>query len=135
MERSCYNAAINMCTLEGIDAKFTTKKFVNRYSSITSRIISNIGIYFLNLIIEGKIKPENVASMTSTELDPSASQHIIDEIKLRSNIRREIKVSTLYICSKCKKNETIFVEYQGRAVDECSNLAIRCIHCQNTWKR
>ena len=141
IERNCFEVTIKSCTNDGIDRLFTEKKFLERYSSNCNRVISNLDVrslvgssYLLDMIIAGKIDPYRVAELESKDLCPEASATERAEIKLRQDQKTVMKVSTKYTCRKCHRNETTFLEYQGRASDEASSLSIKCIHCEYVWR-
>lgn len=141
IERSCFDAAIQSCILDGIDRLFTEKKFVERYSANCSKILSNIdstkdgSVHLLTRIISNKIDLHKIAELSSMDLCPEASRAERDEITFRQQIKIRGKVSHAYVCRKCGGNETIPIEYQSRAVDEGSSFSIKCVNCEFVWRR
>jgi DNA-directed RNA polymerase subunit M/transcription elongation factor TFIIS len=148
MERSCYNVNIEECINEGIDRSFqsTDKKYTMRYSTICNRVLSNLDIdcvkstYLLDMIIlnlndpNSGIDANNVAKLSSIELCPMASQKERDALFKRQTQKTELKVSRKHVCRKCGANESVILEFQGRAADEASNHSIKCIHCEHVWR-
>ncbi len=141
MERSCFNDAVISCIQDGIDRWFTNLPFVGRYSANCYKLIANLdpqssvaSDYLITQIIDGKIDPTQIVSMTSYELCPCASQREHDEIELRMSQHIEEKVSRRYRCPKCKENRTIPHEYPGRAADEAACHSIECITCGYKWR-
>jgi DNA-directed RNA polymerase subunit M/transcription elongation factor TFIIS len=141
MERSCYNAAIDICELEGIVPSFNEPKYVHRYSEVYSRILSNINIedagksdHFIRQLIKGAIDPKMVSKLSSFELNPEPSMDIIEELNARMSQDTGTKVSNAYKCKRCGGNETTCIQQQTRASDEASTLSIECVHCKSVWR-
>lgn len=141
MERNCFEVVIDNCIRDGTSRLFTNPVFVNRYSAICSRLISNLDIkgpvgsdFLLKNIINGTIDVYNVANLTSFELCPEASHEERSIIELRRRQKADNKVSRAYVCKKCGGNETIPIEYQGRSVDEGSSRSIKCVNCEYVWR-
>jgi DNA-directed RNA polymerase subunit M/transcription elongation factor TFIIS len=140
MERSCFEVTINTCITDGIDRLFTDKKFVERYSTTYYNLLQNldvksVGSYLVDGIIDGKFDAYTVADLTNEQMCPSASADLRAEIELRQKQQTKGKVSRAYTCRKCGCNETVYIEFQGRAADEASSLSIKCISCENVWRR
>lgn len=138
MERNCFEVTINQCIIDGIDRLFTNRKFVERYSSICFRVSSNLtnSKFLMDGLIAGKVDPYKIAEMTSCDLCPEASIQERKTIEVRQKQKIPMKVSHAYICSKCKGNETVYIEYQSRAADEASSKSVRCIQegCGWVWR-
>lgn len=143
MERNCFEVVINESQRDGIDRLFTEKKFVDRYSSICSRVLANLNIsgsvgnsseYLLDGLISGSVDAYKVAEMDSYDLCPDASRIEREEIALRRKQKATEKVSRAHTCKKCGGNETIFLEYQARAADEGSSHSIKCVNCEFVWR-
>lgn len=141
IERSCYNCAIDECTTAGIERKFTDPKFRDRYSSICAKINANLDMcsqigstYLMDNIMNGNIDSNDIASMTSYQLCPGATQPLRDNIDFRQKQKVDQKVSRLHICDKCGKNETTQYKYQGRSADESENISYQCVHCKHVWR-
>lgn len=142
MERNCFEVTITSCTLDGVDRLFTDKKFIERYSTVCARVMANLNpgssvgsAALLKKLISGEVDPYKIAEMSSFELCPEASQAERDEIELRKQQKFENKVSHAYTCRKCGQNETIFIHFQARSADESESTSIKCIHCENVWRR
>lgn len=144
IERNCFEVTINQCMLDGIDRLWSNPKFVNRYSSVCFKVAANLTVdekkedstFLLDGLILGSIDPYKVAEMNSAELCPAASIAERRTIEIRQKQKVPMKVSRAYTCSKCKGTETVYKEYQGRAIDEASSKSVRCIQegCGHIWR-
>jgi len=141
IERSCFNATIASCIDDGIDRLFTEKKFIERYSSICFRVISNLNknVVAQSTLIEDilakRVDETEIATLASDQLCAEANLAIRETIAARMSQKAHIKVSKSHTCRKCQCKETIVVEYQGRASDEASSFSIRCVNCNFIWRR
>lgn len=141
LERSCFNASIDEATRCGVAREFSNQRFKDIYSARCMKILHNIredtafNSYLVDSIIDGKIDVTKISEMSNEELNPDASQKERAEIELRQNQKTDLKVSRMYKCKKCDGNETIPIEYQGRAADEASSRSIKCVACGNVWRR
>lgn len=140
IERGCFEVVISDCKSAGINRLFTEKKFVDRYSAICARVISNLDLngsvgssYLLKKVIQGSINPHDVALLPSYDLCPEASVALRGEIAARQNQVTATKVSRAYKCRKCGKNETIPKCAQTRAADEGESMSVTCVHCDHHW--
>jgi DNA-directed RNA polymerase subunit M/transcription elongation factor TFIIS len=142
VERSCFEETLNKSISAGVDRLFTNPRFINIYSTESSRIIVNLDItssvgssYLISRLISGEINPYTVAKLSSDQLCPEAASAERAEI----NIRREQennndkKVSKMYVC-KCGSTKTTFIEQQTRALDEASVRSIKCEVCKRVWR-
>ena len=141
MERNCFEVTIESCIRDGIDRLFTEKKFVQRYSINCFRVMANLDVNssirsenLIKKLISGEVDPYKIAELPSRELCPEASQAERDEIELRQKQKFKGKVSRAYTCRKCKGNETIPIEFQGRGTDESSTYSIKCVNCEFVWR-
>ncbi len=141
-ERNCFEVAINECQAAGINRTFTEPRFIERYSSVCYKVLSNLDIagpvsssYLIEGLIAGTIDPYTVAEQSSATLCPAANEQERATIERRQNQVAAVKVSRLYTCSKCGANETIPIKYQGRAADEDCSISIRCVHCSFVWRK
>lgn len=140
IERDCFGRTIETCKKDGIDRLFTEKKFCERYSLECYRIASNLDVgvvlhdYLLDKICKGDVNPDYITSLSNSELCPPANQAERDEIERRRAVVLERKISYMYTCSKCKKNETTYYKYQARSADEDETQSIKCIRCGHTWR-
>ena len=139
MERSCLEVTILACERDGVDKHFGDKKFKERYSSECYKLIQNLDVdlsnYLTNKILCGEIDPNDVAKLSSQEMCPEASAAERNEIEIRQKQKTNTKVSRAYTCRKCLHNETIYEDYQAARGDESSSISIKCLSCQNVWRK
>lgn len=134
VERSCFNSAINTAIVRGIVRVYANIAFINIYSTVCYKIISNIGDDLILKIINGVVDPNNIASMTSYDLNPVASQQIRDYMELRNKQKLDRKVSRLHTCRRCGEKNTVWMPVQTRSGDEDSTIKIKCMTCQFSWQ-
>jgi len=92
-------------------------------------------------VIKNKIKsefpiidPMILGKQNFQVLNPYLNQHILEEIKLKSEQVMHVKFSRMYKCNKCGESKTHMRELQTRSGDEGGTLFISCIVCGSTWR-
>lgn len=135
VEKSCYNCTVyeHMITQTN---NWKNMRFREDYSAACYRLIN---LLKQNQDIVDKLSDENfrnnIAKIPTIELVKDLHKEEREVINIRLNTEVKQKVSRLYICKKCKGNETTVEEYQTRALDESSTLSIMCINCGYVWRK
>ncbi len=140
IELSCYNQTITKSDELLIFQSWENEKFVYLYYLTCNKITKNLDIesevcsdYLINLIINDQININKIGSMTSEDLNPEKSKSIKQNINIRNNQEIKEKTSILYSCKNCGKKEVTIKEYQGRSLDEGTNLSLSCQFCKFSW--
>lgn len=140
IELSCFNQTLTKADELLIYQSWDNEKFSYLYYLNCNKITKNLDIdsevnstYLINKILQNDININNIAAMSSDQLCPDKSQNIKDNLNLRHNQQIKFKTSTLYQCRNCKKREVKIQEYQGRSLDEGSNLSLTCVFCNFNW--
>lgn len=145
IERSCYNRAVAECKRDGEDRFWENELFLNRYSVICNKIMSNMDPtnsvnkdtpnphFLLQNILNNKINLDTISELTSYELNPQCNESEITTINKRKQIKIDKKVSYLKICSSCHEKKSTYQEFQARSSDEPSNFKYECTNCKHTW--
>lgn len=136
MERSCLNDAIAWAGREGIESTFNNVLFTSYYSAIAYKVIMNLdnATYLLDGIINKTIRPRDVATMSSVELCPAASEEVRKEIVTRGRSRIDDNFSKMHKCPKCGERKAEMQEHQTRAADEMATITLTCAVCQHMWR-
>jgi DNA-directed RNA polymerase subunit M/transcription elongation factor TFIIS len=143
IEESCYNATIKKATEEMIYINWENYKFSYSYQLCHNKITKNLDIdsevnssYLINAIVNDIINISdlsNIAEWTSDKLCPEKSNIIKQNLLLRNSQKLNYKTSSLYTCKNCKKRSVAIKEYQGRSLDEGTNLSLTCLFCNYNW--
>jgi len=140
IELSCYNTTVKKSNELLIYISWNNTKFTYLYQLFCNKITKNIDInsevndnYLVNKIINDEINILTIAELHSDELCPIKSNNIKQNLKLRNSQKLNYKTSTLYSCRNCKKRKVQIREYQGRSLDEGSNLSLTCVFCNFHW--
>ncbi|MCK4968208.1 MAG: hypothetical protein KAS12_04065 [Candidatus Aenigmarchaeota archaeon] len=137
LEAKCFNVSID--ELGKTNTLLDDPDFLFKYSQIIARIAmhidpeSEIGPTDILEQIINQSTPKDFCSLPSRDLWCEKSRETRDEIQKRNQQKAPQKTSQLYVCNKCKKNQTIVTEVQLRSLDEGCNFKITCVHCQNQW--
>lgn len=148
IERSCHNAAVVRATNQGVSRTFASKDFVDIYSECCSRVTMHLDptsyinstaacpTYFADLIASNSIDLNQIALFDSSSMQPESNAKTRNYIEARKNVVQEKKVSTMYVCSKCKGNKTTYKPYQKKSSDEPETKAMTCENekCGFKWE-
>jgi len=140
LERSCHNAAIEECNRDHILADWNNNGFVNRYSALVAKYSENLDplsslkcSVLGDMMDDGVIKPNQVAQLTSRDINPLATAHEYAEISIRQEQHVDKKYSTRYRCQKCNSKNILVEDRQLGAIDEASHNRLQCDSCGNVW--
>lgn len=140
IELSCYNETIKKADELLIYQSWDNEKFHYLYYLYCNKITKNLDIesevnsdYLIKKIINNELDIITLASLSSDQLCPDKSKNIKDTLNMRNNQQLNFKTSTLYKCRNCGKKEVKIQEYQGRSLDEGSNLSLTCNFCNYNW--
>jgi len=141
IEKSCMNYTIRHATNNNIIPSWNTELFENLYHMICYKISANIkpdGLVqgnngFARKVITRKLNIKELPKMASCDIYPELYEEIIDRIDASKKINKSVKVSTMYICGKCKSNKCTYQIIQSRSLDEGSTISVTCTNCNNKF--
>lgn len=115
--------------------------YTNRVLEILHNIKDKDNIEFREGIVNGKIKPEELATMDEVKMLNKAKRKELDKTiedkvnESRSDWdKKHSKVlSGVYKC-KCGSDKTTQFEMQTRSADEPMTIFITCVECGNRWR-
>ena len=135
IEESCYNATIKKATEEMIYINWDNYKFSYSYQLCHNKITKNLDIdsevnssYLIDTIINDTISMSDIHNIAEWKSD-IIKQNLI----MRNSQKLNYKTSSLYTCRNCKKRSVTIKEYQGRSLDEGTNLSLTCLFCNFNW--
>ena len=140
IEEGCFEEAYNKMLELDQDFDWDNPMFYNVYNYICGNLFQNLdpnsainSEFLLNKIFNNEYELRKLGGMTSEQLCPEKSIEIRASIAQRSDIKYSTKSSSMYRCSKCKKNECILERRHTRGLDEATNYRATCIFCKHTW--
>ncbi len=132
LEKGCFEVAIEESKNDFVIKSFNNPEFVERYSNVCYKLMSNLEALTDKILTMKHIY--DIPHMSSVDMNPEASKKERSELEIRLKQKVAVKVSKMYKCRKCGCNETIPLEYQGRASDEACSYSIRCTRCEFVWR-
>lgn len=140
IEKSLYNATIKKSNEQMIYINWDNSNFTYQYQLLCNKITKNLDInsevnssYLMDTIIDNNIDISTIAEWTSDKLCPEKSDKIKQNIQARNSQKLNYKTSSLYTCKNCRKKSVTLHEYQGRSLDEGTNLSAECTFCKFKW--
>ena len=140
IEKSCFDSTIKKSNELLIYINWENSKFTYMYQLFCNKITKNLdsesevnNAYLINAIINDEIDLNNIAELASDKLCPEKSDVIKQNLIARNSQKLNYKTSSLYTCRNCGKKSVTIREYQGRSLDEGSNLSLTCVFCSYNW--
>lgn len=140
IEDGCFEQAHNQMLELDQDFDWDNPMFYNVYNYVCGNLFQNLdpdsivnSKYLLDKLFNGECDLKKLGAMTSEELCPEKSLELRVSIAERSDVKFSTKKSTMYRCSKCKKNECTLDRRHTRGLDEATNYRATCTFCKHTW--
>ena len=137
LEIGIYNFSIKEATRLNVVKKWSNPHFVQVYINRLRSVYINLkkSTHFRNFVEENAKQPQNIAYITQHEMNPDRWYDIIlKQKKTIINDGKETKLSSEFVCFKCKKNNCSHYQLQTRSADEPMTTFISCNECGNRWK-
>jgi len=138
LEKGIFNYALKEADQRKVIKKWDNHLFVQIYLSHVRSIMTNLRADILKQIMDGTLKPHEVAFMTHHEMMPEKWAALIETKSKRDKNKFEVNMSAatdLFTCRKCKGNQCTYYFQQVRSSDEPMTCYISCISCGNRWKQ
>lgn len=144
LEIGVFNSSLDYAIEHKIQLSWQCQQFIEIYTNIARCIYSNLvgDTYINNKNLYKRLKkkefmPHELAYMKREELFPEKWHLIIEKEKLKLKEAYEVKqvsMSDLIKCGKCKNNKVSYQELQTRSGDESMTIFFTCIVCGHKWK-
>jgi transcription elongation factor S-II len=136
LEVSIYNYCVQESVTLNILRKWTNGAFVTLYLNRLKSIIANLSPYIMELIETHTITTRQLGGMDFYNLNPLKWVALIEIKKQRDKNKYENtqKVTSQFICRKCKSRNCVWTCQQIRSADEPMTTFISCNDCGNNWK-
>jgi len=86
-------------------------------------------------LMDDVLKPQTIAFLTPQELHPDRWTELIKKHTIREEKKKNIAVTNLYTCWRCKENRCRMIELQTRSSDEPMTQFITCLNCYNVMRK
>jgi len=138
LERGIYNNTLIMAEEKHIVKKWENTYFALLYISKFRTIYQNLLCKeVLDLILNNKFKPHELAFITHQEMLPEKWDPLIEDLKIKNKNKYTPKIEAStdnFTCYKCKSKECSYYQLQTRSADEPMTTFVTCINCGTRWK-
>lgn len=144
MEIGIYNWTIDYSNTNKIIKNWKNPRFCKIYVEKARSVLSNIdeasyleNKRLLTRLAEHEFNPHDIPYMKPENVFPERWKDTVDAyMKKYENAyeRKDVVVSSLFRCGKCKKKECTYFEAQTRSADEGATVFVSCLNCGNKWK-
>ena len=138
LEKGIYNNTLQQAESNHIVKKWINIYFVLLYIDKFRMIYNNLQHKeVLDLILNKKIKPHELAFMTHQEILPRKWNLLIEDLKIKNQNKYTPKIEAStdnFTCYKCKSKECSYYQLQTRSADEPMTTFVTCINCGTRWK-
>ena len=135
------------CTIANKNGHTTNSRiFKNIYTNKLMHIMANIepdnyinNTYLIEKIKDKSIEPYQLVNMSFREMAPDkwAFYNNKECATITAVIVSDLESAktTLFTCSRCKKNECAYYQMQTRSCDEGTTNFITCLLCKKKWRQ
>lgn len=144
MEIGVYNWTIEYSNANKIIKNWKNPRFYKVYIEKARSILSNIdkdsyleNVRLMTRLDENEFTPHEIPFMKPENMFPERWKKTVDAyLKKYENAyeRKDVVVSSLFRCGKCKKKQCTYFEAQTRSADEGATVFVSCLNCGNKWK-
>lgn len=145
MEVGIYNWCITECGNKRISRNWNNPKFYKLYVEKARSVLSNTNSdsYIKNpkliqRLNEKEFYPHDIAFMKPENVHPEKWSAVSNALLKKYEYayeNKEVAMTDMFKCGKCKKRECTFTERQIRSSDEPMTLFIRCVNCGHSWRQ
>lgn len=87
-----------------------------------------------NALLNGDIDPQQIAFLRPQDIHPERWKTLIKKANLKDEKKKNMAISDLYKCKKCKGKKCRMIELQLRCADEPTTKIVTCIECYHVMK-
>jgi transcription elongation factor S-II len=144
LEIGVYNWTIDYCNEQKVIKNWKNSRFHRVYVEKARSVVANVDkdSYVGNnrLLVrmgENEFPPHELPYMKAENIFPERWKDTLDAYWKKyehAYEKKELAVTNLFRCGKCKKRECTYYEQQLRSGDEGATLFVSCVNCGNKWK-
>lgn len=138
IEAGVFEFTLVYCTTKNYIAKLMPAVYNDKIYELSQNLNPDNFVQnktLINAIQEGKINPQMIAFLKPQDLHPQRWASLIKKTNLREEKKKNLAVTDLYQCWKCKERRCTVMEMQTRSSDEPMTKFITCTNCYTVMKK
>lgn len=138
IEAGVFEFTLVYCTTKNYIAKLMPAVYNDKIYELSQNLNPNNFVQnktLIDAIGDGKINPQMIAFLKPQDLHPQRWESLIKKTNLREEKRKNMAVTDLYQCWKCKEKRCTVIEIQTRSSDEPMTKFITCTNCYTVMKK
>ena len=130
-ENAIYKYTERMVEKDAADMNWELPAIKRIYRNKILQMMQNLDRYR-----KGDVTPDEMVVMTPRELCPERWEVLVKKRQREEDVAKMETgtLTTMYTCSRCKKNECNMLIRQSRSADEGSSTYLTCRHCDHKWR-
>ena len=144
LEIGIYNWCLTFAESRNIIKRWSDHKFTNLYLEKSRSILSNLdrkgyigNSNLLDRLLKGEFLPHELANLKPENIFPERwknERELHDKKFQHAFENKDVAMTEMYLCRKCKKRECSYYGVQTRGADEPETIFVRCIPCGAQWR-
>jgi len=132
IENSIYNFSLEYAEIN--DTPYLIDSiYENKSSEIIAEVFNKESSYVIDSIKNKTLDPKKIAFMKPEELNPDKYEKLLKKKEIIEYKKNDIKSSSAFKCSKCKKSRCEVSQKQVLAGDEPVTTFVKCLECGHSF--
>jgi DNA-directed RNA polymerase subunit M/transcription elongation factor TFIIS len=137
LEAGIFEFTLIYCTTKNYIENIYPSVYYDKVNELMQNLDPNnkVNNQTLYKAIQNNMNPQTVAFIRPQDLHPERWKDIIKKITLKEDKKKNMAVTDLYQCWKCKERKCTVMELQTRSADENITKFITCTVCYTVMKK
>lgn len=138
LEAGIFEFTIIYSTMKNYVSRLMPPIYLDKFQEIMLNLDENNNLEnktLKNSLLNEKMNPQIVAFLRPVDLHPDRWSDLVKKFQLKEEKKKNMAVTDLYQCPKCKERRCRAVEMQCRSSDESMTKFITCTNCFHVMRK